>query len=289
MPKQQEVFFMLNGQPVRAGAEETVLSVAKRAGVHIPTLCHLDSVTPYGACRLCVVEVFWDKRSKLVTSCIYMPYENDSVVTDSERVRRARRTIVELLLVRCPEVQLLQKLAAEYGVEKPRFAAEDASRPERCILCGLCVRVCAEAVGQHAIGYASRGVERIIATPFDSAPEECIGCGACVFVCPTGALHYEDIDGERIIAELKVRIPLVKCRACGTPFATEEHIERIQEQLNMSKELAETCPLCRATDHRSAMERVLGLRRSKFESTSKRKDLVETHRLEIPAFRNGGE
>jgi len=286
----QEVSFTLNGEPVWARTGETVLAVAKRHGIHIPTLCHHEAVAPYGACRLCTVEVFWGKRSKLVTSCIYLPYENERVETDNERVRRARRMILELLLARCPEVKVIQDLGREYDLEASRFqAGERDSRSERCILCGLCVRVCAEVVRRHAIGFANRGVERIVATPFDSSPEECIGCGACVFVCPTGALHYEDLNGERVIAELKVRIPLVKCRACGTPFATEEHIAGIQQRLRIPQELAEVCPMCRGVEHRNVMEKVLGFRRSKFVSESRGKALVEVHHLDMSAFRYQGE
>jgi len=290
MPEPQEVSFTLNEKVVRARTGETVLSVAKRHEIAIPTLCHHQAVAPYGACRLCMVEVFWGKRSKLVTSCIYLPYENDRVETNNERVRRARRMILELLLARCPEVELIQALGREYGLETTRFHTEGGeSSSERCILCGLCVRVCGEVVRRHAIGFADRGVDRIVATPFDSSPEECIGCGACVFICPTGALHYQDLKGERIIAELKVKMPLVKCRACGTPFATAEHIAYIRERLGIPDEVSETCPVCRGSEHGSAMEKVLAFRRSRFESPSMGKGLLEAHHLDMRAFRYGGE
>ncbi|HUT24651.1 MAG TPA: 2Fe-2S iron-sulfur cluster-binding protein [Sumerlaeia bacterium] len=262
MTEGEDTPFTLNGKPAVAHPGETVLSVAKRHGIHIPTLCHHDAVAPYGACRLCVVEVSWGKRSKIVTSCIYMPYENDSVETDSARVRRVRAMVLELLWSRHPEVEALRDLAGEYGVEEPRFGADPSEAPNRCILCGMCVRVCAEVVGQHAIGYARRGSERRISTPYGDAAEECIGCAACVFICPTGALHYEDVGGLRLMKELQTEIPLASCRSCGEPFATEQQIARVQERLNLPKEVAETCPRCRGTQHRRAMEKVLVTKRS---------------------------
>lgn len=249
--------FTLDGKAVEAGPGETVLSVAKRIGVHIPTLCHHDAVSPYGACRLCVVEVFWGKRSKIVTSCIYTPYENDIVKTGTDRVRHTRRIVLELLLARCPQVEALHELGREYGVETPRFRADGPEREERCILCGLCIRVCGEVVGQHAIGYANRGPERVVTTPFADRSEECIGCGACVFVCPTGAIHYEDVDGARLMKEWKTELPLVRCGTCGEAFATERQVEKVRSLLNLPDEIAATCPRCRGTTHRLLMEKTL--------------------------------
>lgn len=254
----QEVSFTMDGRPATARPGETVLSVAKRLGIAIPTLCHHDALTPYGACRLCVVEVFWGKRSKLVTSCIYIPYENDAVVTDNERVRRTRRLVLELLSARCPTVKVIRDMAREYGVETPRFAGEGTPSRERCILCGLCARVCAEVVGCHAISYASRGMDRIVTTPFDDQSPECIACGACVFICPTGALHYEDVDGNRVFKELNTSVPMRLCRACGRPFAPEKLIARVQECLNMPEEMAATCASCRTGHVTDVVEQALG-------------------------------
>ena len=252
------VQFSLDGQTVTAQRGETVLSVAKRYGIEIPALCHHEAVAPYGACRLCVVEAFWGKRSKLVTSCIYTPWADERIETNNERVRRARRMILELLLARAPGAETVRQMAREYGVEESRFP-EDADKPykERCILCGLCVRVCAEAVGQNAIGYANRGSERVISTPFGKNADECIGCGACVFVCPTDALHYEDIDGKRIMKELNTAVAMVACRVCGDYFATVDQVAKIRERLSLPDELAETCPRCRGTEFRKTLERYL--------------------------------
>ena len=251
------VQFTLDGQTVRAMPGETVLSVARRYGIEIPALCHHEAVLPYGACRLCVVEAFWGKRSKLVTSCIYMAWDDERIETNTERVRRVRKMVLEMLLARCPEVEQIRELARQYGVEEPRFRSKHAVDNDRCILCGLCVRVCAEVVGQHAIGYANRGSERMVTTPFGKQADECVGCGACVFVCPTGALSYEDVDGERIMKELNTRVPLVECIACGARFATEAQVEKIRQRLKLPDEVANTCPRCRGQEFRGVMEKCL--------------------------------
>jgi predicted molibdopterin-dependent oxidoreductase YjgC len=246
--------FTIDGMAVGAAPGETVLSVARRHGIEIPALCHHESVSPYGTCRLCVVEVFWGKRSKLVTSCIYTPYEGDRVETNNERVRRTRAMILELLLARCPDVERIRDLARDYGVTRSRFSTDEkVPGLDRCILCGLCVRVCAEAVGRHAIGFASRGSDRLVTTPFALGAEECTGCGACVEVCPTGALTCEDVDGVRIMKEHGVRLPLVSCRVCGEFFATERHVASVREKLAIPDDLARTCPRCRGTEHLNAL------------------------------------
>ena len=257
MKEEKETRFTLNGEEVIAYGEETVLDVAKREGVHIPALCHHESVSPYGSCRLCIVEAFWGKRSKLVTSCIYQPWEGDRIETDNQHVRRVRRTVLEMLLARCPEAEAIQVLAREYGIEEPRFQGASAPGPANCILCGLCVRVCDEVVGQSAIGYANRGTERYITPPYGEQAEECIGCGACVFVCPTGALHYEDVDGKRLMKELNASMPLVKCHVCGEYFATEKTIEKIRERLKLPEEAARTCPRCRGAEFADVLRKAL--------------------------------
>lgn len=251
------VQYILDGQTVTASPDETVLNAAKRHGIDIPTLCHHESVTPYGACRLCLVEVSWGKRSKLVTSCIYAAGNGEVVQTNSERVRRARRLVLELLLTRCPDVELLQQLGREYGVEASRFHSHAVAADERCILCGLCVRVCDEVIGAKAIGFAQRGSERVISTPFGKDAEECIGCASCVFVCPTQALHYDDFDGKRIMKEWHTEVPLVACRVCGVNFATERQVVKMVERLAFAPEFAEVCPHCRGTEFRGTMEQYL--------------------------------
>lgn len=186
---------------IRHGA--TILDVAKDAGIRIPTLCHNDAISPYGACRLCTVEIETKRgKKRMVASCLYPVEEGLKVLTNSERVRKARKMIIELLLSRCPEVKILQDLAKEYEIEKPRFSL----KKENCILCGMCVRVCTERLNIGAIGFVNRGVIRKIGVPFsEEYSESCVGCGACTYVCPTGAIQMEaktlrkfrTLDGEQ--------------------------------------------------------------------------------------------
>ncbi|OPZ88292.1 MAG: NADP-reducing hydrogenase subunit HndC [bacterium ADurb.Bin429] len=254
----EKVTFTLNGRQVTAEPGETVLSVARRLDVHIPTLCFHESVSSYGACRLCLVEVFWGKRSKLVTSCLYIPYPDDRIETDNARIHGVRKLVLELLLARSPHVEAIRELAREYCVEVPRFRPSAVTADAtRCVLCDLCVRVCAEVVGQSAIGYAGRGSERVITVPFGEQAEECIGCGACVFICPTQALSYEDIAGQRLMKELNTSVPLVACRVCGEHFATEKQLAKLRERITMPDELVDVCPRCRGTEFTRVLDEAL--------------------------------
>jgi coenzyme F420-reducing hydrogenase beta subunit len=180
----KEVTLRIDDKEVKANEGATILDVARKLGVDIPTLCYISTLSPFGACRLCSVEIT-DKRGRkrIVTSCNYPVEEGLVVSTKSEKVLKTRKLLLELLLARCPKVKKIQDLAREYGVEKPRFWIEDVE--EDCILCGLCARVCEERIGIYAINFAKRGVEREVTTPYNRFSDDCIGCGACALVCPT--------------------------------------------------------------------------------------------------------
>jgi NADH dehydrogenase/NADH:ubiquinone oxidoreductase subunit G len=206
------VHFTVDDKEIVVSAGQTILEAVERMpGIgNIPALCHHPAVKPYGACRICTVEVSEDGGSKFkfVAACLYPVKEGLVVKTNTERVRKLRKGIIELLLARCPNVKRIQELAEEYGVKKPRFVLGD----QDCILCGLCVRACQEIIGKSAISLVNRGIYREVAAPFYAYElgEECIGCGDCAFVCPTGAIEMGP-DGKPVLP--KVKIPYAEIEA----------------------------------------------------------------------------
>ncbi|MDP8207876.1 MAG: 2Fe-2S iron-sulfur cluster-binding protein [Candidatus Electryonea clarkiae] len=189
------ISFELNGLQVQVEEGSTLLEAAKFFGFPIPTLCHMDGLEPYGACRLCVVEIGEGSKAKLVTSCTYRAEEGLKVRTSSERVVKARKMIIELLLASTPQSKVIQDLAAEHHVMQQRFRQEH----EDCILCGLCVRMCKEQMVAGAIGFRGRGENRSIGTPFDMKSEQCRLCGGCMYVCPVCTLRCTFNDPDRAV------------------------------------------------------------------------------------------
>jgi heterodisulfide reductase subunit A len=189
--KHSKITVTINGNSFEAEAGQTILDLAKANRIDIPTLCYHEALEAYGGCRLCMVEVGVPGRGRkrLVTSCNYEVSDGLSVETDSERVRKSRRMSIELLLARCPEAEVLQKLAKEYGIQQPRFPLED----DDCILCGLCVRICRERMGVGVADFVGRGAEIRVDTPYHRGSEVCISCGACESVCPTHSIRLNTV------------------------------------------------------------------------------------------------
>ena len=175
----------INGLPVSVEDGTTLLEAAQFFGFPIPTLCHMEGLSPYGACRLCVVEIGEGPKARLVSSCTYPAQEGLKVRTASSRVLRARRMILELLLASCPQSKVIQDLAAAHDIRRQRFRQEH----EDCILCRLCVRMCEEQMMAKAIGFRGRGESRSIGTPFDIKSDVCRTCGGCIYVCPACQLR----------------------------------------------------------------------------------------------------
>jgi len=180
-----EILLQIDGKEVKATEGMTVLEAAKSADIFIPTLCHHEKLEPYGGCRICTVEVDARGRTNYVASCLY-PVAQDLVVrTRSEKVDKIRKMILALLLAHAPDSMELQDLAQEYGADKARFEKESSF----CILCGLCVRYCAEIKKKNAIGFVDRGVRREISFIPKIASKECWNCKECFPLCPTSALQ----------------------------------------------------------------------------------------------------
>jgi NADH dehydrogenase/NADH:ubiquinone oxidoreductase subunit G len=185
----------INGLSVSVEEGTTLLEAAKFYGFPIPTLCHMEGLSPYGACRLCVVEIGEGSKARLVSSCTYPAQEGLTVRTSSSRVVRARKMILELLLASCPQSKVIQDLASAHDVRRQRFKQEY----ETCILCGLCVRMCKEQMMANAIGFRGRGDHRSIGTPFDINSEKCRHCGGCIYVCPACQLRCTYTQPEKAI------------------------------------------------------------------------------------------
>jgi bidirectional [NiFe] hydrogenase diaphorase subunit len=187
--------FTLNGLLVSVEEGSTILDAAEFYGFPIPTLCHMEGLTPYGACRLCVVEIGDGERARLVSSCTYPVEEGMKVRTSSERVLRARRMVLELFLASCPQSKVVQDLASAHQISQQRFKQEY----EDCLYCGRCVRMCEEQMMAKAIGFRARGEHRSIGTPFDIRSEVCRLCGGCIYVCPACQLRCTYSDPEKVI------------------------------------------------------------------------------------------
>jgi len=185
----------INGLDVSVEEGTTLLEAARFIGFSIPTLCHMEGLSPYGACRLCLVEIGKGERAKLVSSCTYPAAEGLIVRTASKRVLRARRMVLELLLASCPQSKTIQDLASAHGIRRQRFKQEY----EDCVLCGLCVRMCQEQMMAGAIGFRARGQNRSVGTPFDAKSEVCRLCGGCMYVCPACQLRCTYTEPEKAV------------------------------------------------------------------------------------------
>ena len=229
MSNNMMVTLTIDGKMTHVQRHTPLLDVAKRLGIHIPTLCHHEAIKAYGSCRLCMVEVFRNGRSKLVTACNY-PAEGGLVVfTATEGVTNTRRMVMELLLARCPDVPEIQQLAEKMGIKTVRFKKKG---DQRCILCGLCVRVCEELAGVSAISFASRGVEREVNTPFGLDSDVCIGCGSCTYICPTGCIEMVGNPGPTKARSMKMGNlalePCPKSYQCEDCEIDQQFLEEMQ-------------------------------------------------------------
>ncbi len=228
---------LIDDMDVEVTYGETILTAARRAGIHIPTLCYHEAFEGQGRCRLCLVEVDYRGKKQIVTSCTYPVTDEITVRTSTPRIQKMRKNIIMLLYKQASSSTLLQDMFREYGCQENSL---HDNPEEKCILCNLCVLAC-EEMGSSAISLIMRGTEKRVATPYDEASEVCLGCGACAAICPTQAIEVIEQDGYRIIWNKKFK--LLNCQRCGRPFATEEQLAYINSKGNYTDNLI--CLSCR--------------------------------------------
>jgi len=187
------IHLTIDDKPIEVHEGRSILEACREHGIHIPTLCYHPALEPYGACRLCMVEVSQGGRKpRLVASCVYPCEEGADVKTDTPTVQQSRRVPAELLLAGSSNSPEIVALAEELGVKEVRYQLPEE---DACVLCGLCVRACKEIVGVSAISVIQRGIAKKVATPFQVTSSRCIGCGTCVLICPTGAFQFSEVSG----------------------------------------------------------------------------------------------
>jgi len=236
----------INGKKGEFEEGKTLLECIESAGIKIPTLCYHKALTPYGACRLCVVEVTQNDRTTIQTSCTYPAINNLIVNTNTERVIRSRKMILELLLARCPDSKAIQQIAEEYGVKETRFEKKN----EDCFLCGLCVRMCNQRMGISAINFVNRGPHKKVSPPFDATSDVCQTCGACAFICPTERIKLKDISkneevpildeyNERLTKRSAVYIPYPQAVPNKATIDERYCVHMLKDECGVCKEFCE--------------------------------------------------
>ncbi len=253
---------IIDGQRVNFDGEKNVLAVIRKAGIEMPTFCYHSDLSTYGACRMCIVE---DERGKIDASCSLEPRDGMVIKTNSARLLKHRRTILELMLAshdcNCTTCEKsgncrLQELAHQFGVRHVRFqdtrepAQLDTSspavvrNPNKCILCGDCVRICEELQGVNIIDFVGRGSQARVAPAFGRMLSEtkCVSCGQCAAVCPTGAITVKNEIGEawraihdpnlRVVVEIAPAVRVAVGEAFGIP-AGENVLDRLVTALKL--------------------------------------------------------
>jgi bidirectional [NiFe] hydrogenase diaphorase subunit len=213
--KTKQIRLTIDGKAVIVDQGTTILQASRHVGIHIPTVCYMETLSPYGGCRICIVEIVTRKGQMpfLDTSCSYEVREGMIVDTQSPRVIRTRKMLAELLVASAPNVKIAQDIAARMGLTRVRFPMEN----HQCILCGLCIRMCYEQMDGKALGFSGRGIYRKVQMPFQNRPETCRLCGGCDFVCPGVIVPCEGAKDPGELCARCIRLEeLPKCCSQGT-------------------------------------------------------------------------
>lgn len=241
IPKDNYVELTINGKKGEFLEGKTLLECIESMGINVPTLCSHKALTPYGACRLCLVEITQNNRSTIQASCTYPAVNNLIVETDSDRVIKTRKIMIELLLARCPDSKSIQELAKEYGVTELRIQKKN----DDCFLCGLCVRMCQERMGINAISFSNRGPNRKVSPPFDAHSDICQTCGACAFICPTERIKLDEISKNKEVPILdEYNETLMKRSAAYIPYPQAVPNKAIIDERYCVNKLKDECKIC---------------------------------------------
>ncbi|MDW7739443.1 MAG: 2Fe-2S iron-sulfur cluster-binding protein [Bacillota bacterium] len=216
----KKIIINIDGRTVETESGKMLLDVIRDLGIYIPTLCYHPSLPRSGACRLCLVEVNkkeWAGSSRIVTSCLYPVEEGLIINTRTSEVMKTRRSLLELYMSECPGSEEIKALARLEGIDDTSFAL--SSDDNKCVLCGLCVRVCQDC-GPGAISTQGRGIDKIIAPNPEGVADHCVGCRACAYICPTGTIPFEQQNCQLKIWNKTFEIPICTvdeklCRGCG--------------------------------------------------------------------------
>lgn len=216
---QEQVSLSINGAILKAPKGAYILDVALGYGICIPHLCYLPTMSGFGGCRLCIVEVGKGSKTKVTTSCTLEAKEGMVIHAHSEKILKARRNIAEMLVAEAPNSRAIQDIAVRCGVKNVRYPF----RHKNCVLCGRCVRACSELWQSKSLGFVGRGQERRVALPFDKRPEYCKQCHDCINLCP---MLITPCDGPMKEGE---------SRLCG----------KCESQLSMAEGMDDSCVHCR--------------------------------------------
>ena len=230
----------INGRKIKAQEGSTVLQNLQDLKIEVPTLCFHADLIPFGACRLCTVEVKTNGKWQLASSCNTNVSGGMEVRTDSAKVKESRKLAAELLYYKYPATKAVRDMAEKLGVEVSQEAAEGND----CILCGLCTRTCHEVVGVDALKFMDRGLGREIEEPkIEYISEACIGCGSCAYICPTGFVKMEDKGKKRTIWGREFK--MAACNVCGRYFAPIDQLKWISKTTKVPMKKLKTCVSCR--------------------------------------------